>query len=345
MLGMTEIVLLLAAVVLLAFGLQKRFRPYRRLFGGACVLMLISALFPASGNPFGAFLFGEKPGGLHPPRELFGIAWWILGAWLLKSLLDLILTRTIFPNNGEPHARRLFADLAAALIYLLAFVGILDTAFKQQISALLATSGVLAIVIGFALQSTLGDVLSGLAINIERPFGAGDWISIAGQASGQVIEINWRATRVRTVSNDTVMIPNSVASKAIVTNHSHPGGHHDCIVRLTADLSVPPSRVLAALATAAGGASQAFVCDFADSLVTYELAFPVDTFAETRGARSAMLIRIAETFRAQSIPIGSLPLQVRVARSPAPESGCAPQQERPNVGGPCLDSGLTGVPV
>ena len=126
------------------------------------------------------------------------MAWWVLGAWLLKNLLDLVLRRTFFPDNDEPHARRLFADLASVFIYVLALIGIIDTVFKESVSTILATSGVLALVFGLALQNSLRDVFSGLAINIERPFGAGDWISISDQAVGQVMQVNWRATRLRT---------------------------------------------------------------------------------------------------------------------------------------------------
>jgi small-conductance mechanosensitive channel len=280
---------------------------------------MITALFPRTGNPLGAFIFGTTTNGPHPPRELFGIIWWILGAWLVKSLLDLILRRTIFPNNDEPHARRLFADLASALIYILAFVGIVDTVFKQEFSALLATSGVLAIVLGLALQNTLGDVFAGLAINIERPFGAGDWITVADQMSGRVIEVDWRATRIRTRSNDLVVIPNSTVSRAMVTNHSRPRGPHDCIIRLTVDLSVAPSRVIETLLVAAGGSSHiaagtvplAYACGFADSLLVYELAFALDNFALMLHARSAMLRRVADTFRDMAIPIGALAVDLR----------------------------------
>jgi hypothetical protein len=321
MFGWNEILLLLGVLALLALALMRSFRPYRSLLGVGCAFLLITALFPRPGNPIGTFLFGGVPGGWHPPLELFGIAWWALGAWLLKRLMDLVLRRTVFPNNDEPHARRLFADLAAALIYALAFVGMLDTVFRMQVSALLATSGVFAIVIGFALQSTLGDVLSGLAINIERPFGAGDWISIGDQVTGQVQEINWRATRIRTVASDTVAVPNSVVSKAVVTNHSHPPGRHDCVILLRVDVSVSPLRVIEALLDVARDAEgavsvppQAFAQAFSDNFVTYELAFVIESFAETRRARSAMVTRVAERFRLLGIPIGTLPMQVQIVR-------------------------------
>jgi hypothetical protein len=68
-------------------------------------------------------------------------------------------------------------------------------------------------------QTTLADVFSDLAINIEHPFAAGDWITMNDNVEGQIIEIDWRATRIRTFANDMVVIPNSVIAKAIVTNH------------------------------------------------------------------------------------------------------------------------------
>jgi small-conductance mechanosensitive channel len=328
MFGWVEVCLLVAAVLILLLRALPYLRGYRPLFGGGGALLLITALFPRAGNPIGEFLFGTTRTGLGLPRELFGIVWWILGAWLFKSLLDLALRRTFFPDNGEPHPRRIYADLASGLIYILAFVGIVGTVFKEPVSTFLATSGVLAIVLGLALQNTLGDVLAGLAINIERPFGAGDWITLADRFSGQVMQVNWRATRLRTWSHDMVVIPNSVVSKAIVTNHSRPKGPHRCVIRVRVDFAVAPSRVLEALKTAATGSPsmadstipQAYACAFSDSLVDYELAFAIDNFALTQGATSEMLGRISDTFRNLDIGIGAPAMDIQLIQrgDPAP---------------------------
>lgn len=246
MLGWAEIGFVSSAAVLLACGMVPRLRAYRSLFWAGSVLMLISAVFPRHGNPLGQYRF---VGPLGAPRlpELFEIAWWILGAWILKSLLDLILRRTIFPDDNEPHARRLFADLASALIYVVALVGILDSVLKQPISAALATSGVLAIVLGLALQNTLADVFSGLAINVERPFAAGDWITVTDSVEGQILELNWRSTRLKTGSNDMVVIPNSVVAKPVVTNRSRLHEPYICTIRIKIDHIVSPLRVIEAL--------------------------------------------------------------------------------------------------
>jgi len=335
MFGWIEIGLLSTAAILVILRLVPRLRPYRPLFTGGGALLLITAVFPRTGNPLGQFLFGVKPDGLGLPRELFGVVWWVLGAWLFKSLLDLVLRRTFFPNNNEPHARRLFADLASGLIYVLAFGGIVGTVFKEPISTFLATSGVVAIVLGLALQNTLGNVFAGLAINIERPFRAGDWITVGDKASGQVTEVNWRATRINTLSNDTIVMPNSVIAMAAVTNHSRPKGAHDCVVRLSVDLSVKPSRVIEALTAMAGASPDitagtvplAYACAFADSLVVYELAFKIDSFAQTPGAKSRMLLRIADAFQEMGIQIGAPPMDVRLTK--------AADFDAPHASGPC----------
>lgn len=237
-----------------------------------------------------------------------------------KSLLDQILHRTIFPNDNEPHARRLFADLASALIYVVAFVGIMNTVFEQPLSGVLATSGVLAIVLGLALQNTLADVFSGLAINIERPFGAGDWITMADTVEGQIIEINWRATRIKTASSDVIVIPNSVLAKDVVTNHRRLNDPYVCTIHLKISHLISPTRVLDLLQGAAAGSPgitsgskpQAYACGFSEALVTYGLSFAIDDFIKTADVQSQVVGRVVEAFRGQNIPIGVPAMDVRL---------------------------------
>ena len=324
-LGWTEICFLCTAGVLLVLRVLRIFPVYQPLLSGSAALLVISAIFPRTGNSLGQYLFGTIAGGAVLPRELFGVAWWVLGAWLCKSLFDILLRRTFFPDNDEPHARRLFADLASGLIYVLAVVGIIGTVFNQPVSTFLATSGVVAVVLGLALQNTLGDVLAGLAINIERPFGAGDWITLPDQITGQVMQINWRATRLRTWSHDMIVIPNSVISKAMVTNHSQPRGSRRCLINLKVDLSIPPDQVIKALTSAAaaspnplhGTVALAYAKSFSDNLVEYQLAFPIDNFALTPSIKSDMIMRIAASFRQLNIPMGTAALQVRLGETVA----------------------------
>jgi small-conductance mechanosensitive channel len=314
------LILIGGAIALIACGRFVKPRGYRSLRWGSALLLIITALFPRPGNRIGQYLFAEAPVGLHLPIQLIGLAWWILGAWLLKSVLELILSKTIFPHDNQPHARRLFADLASALIYVIAFVGIIETVLKQPISAVLATSGVLAIVLGLALQNTLADVFSGLAINIEHPFRAGDWITLNGDVEGEVMEINWRATRMRSAVNDLIIIPNSIIAKVIVRNHRPLNLPHVVTIDIQIDHAIAAARVLELLRLAAAGSPgvstlippTAYACGFTDSLVAYQLCFGIESFESMPDVQSKVIQRVMESCRVAGLPIGRAPLEVSV---------------------------------
>ncbi|HBZ70374.1 MAG TPA: hypothetical protein DEP35_11855 [Deltaproteobacteria bacterium] len=339
--GWREAILVLCAVALLCCGMLRRFRAPRSLFWGASLLFLITAVFPRSSNPLGQWLFVGSHG-LRVPAQVFGIAWWVLGAWLAKSLFDLILRRTVFPNDNVPHARRLFADLASALIYVVAFVGIIDTVFKESLSGVLATSGVLAIVLALALQNTLADVFSGLAINIERPFAAGDWITVTDGIEGQVIEINWRATRVKNCANDMVVVPNSVIAKAVVTNHSRLSEPKMVVTRVSVDWRVTPARVTEMLLRAATRAlgsssateSTACACRFADAVIEYDLTVPAESYMQMWRVQTRIIEEIAAVFRGEGIGIGSAVTDVRLIQGASAATAPRPSSESSvSVGG------------
>ncbi len=78
-----------------------------------------------------------------------------------------------------------------------------------SITGVWVSTGVIAALIGFALQRTLGDLFAGIALSIERPFELGDWLEVSEDTVGQVTDINWRATRLRGWDNATLVIPNS----------------------------------------------------------------------------------------------------------------------------------------
>jgi small-conductance mechanosensitive channel len=320
-----EIGLFGVVAALLIGAFVPRLRSYRALFLGGFVLVLSTALFRRRDNLLGQYLSSGASETVRLPAELFGIAWWILGAWLIRSLLTLVLRRTLFPNDNQPHARRLFADLASGLVYVVAFVGIMDTVLKQPISAVLATSGVLAIVLGLALQNTLADVFSGLAINIERPYGAGDWITMDVNVVGQVIEINWRATRLRTATNELIVVPNSVIAKAVVTNHRRLNDPILRSLRLKVEHRVCAATVIDALQAGARGSPGistetppvAYACEFADSAIAYEIWFGIDDYVAAPAVQSELIRRVTEILLAKGIDIGAATSMVQLVPNAA----------------------------
>src|SRR5262249_28233816 len=103
-------------------------------------------------------------------------------------------TRIVLIFERRPHESRLMQDVVVGVIYLGATLSVLAYVFSVPVGTLIATSGVFAIILGLALQSTLADVFSGVALNLSRAYKVGDWIVLSDGAQGRVVETNWRGT-------------------------------------------------------------------------------------------------------------------------------------------------------
>jgi small-conductance mechanosensitive channel/CRP-like cAMP-binding protein len=163
------------------------------------------------------------------------IAWWLWTAWFLVGVL-----RAVVVFQSRPREGKLLQDLFAGLIYLAAVFAIIAYVFDLPVQGLLATSGAVAIILGLALQSTLGDVFSGIVLSFSHPYRPGDWISLEGGTDGRVIEMNWRATYVLTGRRDLAIVPNSTIAKSKIVNVSSPSGIHGTTVTVQLAANTPP---------------------------------------------------------------------------------------------------------
>ncbi|TGT40388.1 mechanosensitive ion channel family protein [Mesorhizobium sp. M8A.F.Ca.ET.165.01.1.1] len=145
------------------------------------------------------------------------VLWWTHLAWTLVGFVRLYIVL-----EHRPQEARLLQDLVVAAIYLGVALSITGFVFGAPIGTLAATSGVVAIIVGLALQNTLGDVFSGIALTLGRPFTLGDWIMLSDGTEGRVVETTWRSTHLLTGANNIVVLPNSVLAKLSMTNLSRP---------------------------------------------------------------------------------------------------------------------------
>jgi len=166
------------------------------------------------------------------------IIWWINAAWVLTGF-----TRVFLIFERQPREGRLIQDLVVAVIYLGATLSVVAYVFNAPVGTLIATSGVFAIILGLALQSTLADVFSGIALNVSRVYEVGDWIVLSDGTEGRVIETTWRSTHLLNASNDLVVLPNSSLAKAQLTNLSSPNRSHGVKLRVRVVPTMTPSTI------------------------------------------------------------------------------------------------------
>jgi small-conductance mechanosensitive channel len=212
--------------------------------------LVLFSLFSASLMDGGLSPLFPVPEGFTPARHtlatLLLIVWWLFGARALTALAMVILAPRI---GGKGH---LLQDLMGALIFLLAVVGAAAYILDIPVKGLLATSGAVAIILGLAVQSTLGDVFSGIVLDATKPFRVDDVIRV-DDIEGKVIEIDWRSTYLLTSDGSLAVIPNAMAAKSRIVNLTRPG--HFYAVTLTVELPVRlrPSLVLDSLEKALQG--------------------------------------------------------------------------------------------
>ncbi len=162
------------------------------------------------------------------------LLWWVHLAWAIIGFVRIYLVL-----EGQPREARLLQDLVVGVVYLSTALSILAFVFGVPIGTLVATSGVIAIILGLALQNTLSDVFSGIALSLGRPYVIGDWILLSDGTEGRVVESTWRSTHLLTGANNVVVLPNSFLAKLGLTNISRPDETH----WLTLIVRVAPTRM------------------------------------------------------------------------------------------------------
>jgi len=153
--------------------------------------------------------------------RIFDMLWWVIPAILINLASEHFIWTPIEKKASRqiPNIVRLFL---AFLIYFFAAVGIIAFVYDKQLTSILAASGVIAMVIGLAIQINISNIFSGIAINMERPFRLRDWVKIGEFEEGEVIDITWRTTRIKTRKECILCIPNSIASESPILNFCYP---------------------------------------------------------------------------------------------------------------------------
>ena len=144
-------------------------------------------------------------------NDIFKKAMILVTAIVIAVILQTIATRTIkriFEKGNVPKGS-IFINIARGLIWFLALLSVLQPVFGVAPTGFVAALGVASIAITLGMQDTIANVLAGLTLMFMHVFEVGDWIEVGGY-QGVVVDITWRATTIRSIIGDTIVIPNSV---------------------------------------------------------------------------------------------------------------------------------------
>ena len=150
----------------------------------------------------------------------------LIGAWIASSFSYTLLQTygTVIAERTDPEFRdRLLPMLEIAAKYLIWFVAflLLLSNFNIDITPLLAAAGIAGLAIALAAQDILGNFLGGAIITMDKPFKIGDRIKF-DNFFGDIVSVGPRSTRLKTLDNQIVTIPNSKITQNIVVNYAQP---------------------------------------------------------------------------------------------------------------------------
>ena len=153
----------------------------------------------------------------------FGLLCLFMGATVLVKTLRIMTLEYLFLGSMKVGVPLLLVNLFTLLISLVVAGWFLTEIFNFKIAPLLATSAIFSIVLGLALQDTLGNLFAGVALQIDKPYEIGHWIEVQSgplKWVGQVHEISWRSTVLLGLSDELMTIPNRVMAQAEISNFS-----------------------------------------------------------------------------------------------------------------------------
>jgi small-conductance mechanosensitive channel/CRP-like cAMP-binding protein len=229
--------------------------------------------------PVRLILFGKDDDYLHL------LAWIALIIFVVR-VVDAFLFDVVASRRRNVVAPQLLRQIVSILLYLFLFAVALKQVLHYDVKTALTGGAVLAAVIGLALQDTLGNLFSGIALHTEGAFDIGDVVH-SGDYIGVVESVSWRATRIRGFNNQMIILPNAVIARERLEVFPH-ANLNARVLQLGVDYNIPPATVIGIVSQAAAhvdGVSREMPCfarvaTFADSSVIYEIKYHTRNYAQ-----------------------------------------------------------------
>jgi small-conductance mechanosensitive channel/CRP-like cAMP-binding protein len=267
--------------------------------------------------------------GVHAPwRYHVGAAAILLSTALIVALVNRYVWDFYFEKKRQITIPHFLREVVAGIIFLVALLLVLSYGYhaEAQLKGLLAGSGVVAIIVGFAGQNLFAGIIGGISIQINRPYKVGDWLQV-GERFAEVKEINWRSTRLCTNDDIYLDIPNNEMVSHQIVNLHYPTEIHAMRIRVGIDYNVPPNRVKDALGRAAQSAKnvvphppvKVFLVDFADHAVIYEIKYYMGNHSRINETNDAVRTNVWYELKRRGItipfPIRRLQVERKAAAS------------------------------
>ncbi len=255
---------------------------------------------------------------------------------LLVPLLVLIVRAAVlffdllFRRSQGEAPPAVLESVVAVLLYAVGAGAIAHYGFGLELTPFLAGSAVVGAVVGLAMQDTLGNLFSGIALNTDSAFRLGDWVRI-GEQEGRIEQVSWRSTRLRSWFGDSVVIPNAEVSRRTILNFSQPREPHSRLLHMGVNYHTPPNKVFSVLENLLEQVPQVLkephpllrIVGYRDFCIEYEVRYFLARYEDYRAIEGEIFRLVWYHFRCHGIEI---PFPIRNVYLHQAESGAAAQE-------------------
>lgn len=207
-------------------SLRKRFVVFIAVALTVTLLLILFPFIELTLNKYVAGFFGKNDEQMGNTAvnlfdNLFSIIKIVLWMTLIVAgvrFLNYLVFSTFF-RSGQHEISNLVRNVVSVIIFIGAFFIVLQSQYStayEKLTPIFTGSTIIAVVLGFALQDTLGNLFAGLAIQADQPFQIGDVVTINNKGAGIIESISWRGVKIRTFQNKLLVISNSVLGKEVI---------------------------------------------------------------------------------------------------------------------------------
>lgn len=262
-------------------------------------------------------------------RILKILLWMALVIAVVRFLAFFIL-KTAYRTSKQPEVSSLLKTVSSIVIYIISFFIIFQTQYPGvELTPLFTGSTILGIVVGLALQETLGNLFAGIAMQADQPFQVGDVVQFSNRGSGVVESVSWRGVKIRTFQNKLLVISNAVLGKEMI-EVAPKGNLNARVVFFNTEYTDSPTKIIHVVRDAVRQVENVTnkirpvvrIRNLAESGVEWEVKYWLEDYAKHNDTDALIRERIWYVFNRERIVFSSPTLTVNRGTAPpeiAPE--------------------------
>lgn len=270
------------------------------------------------GGLFGAYSIALRSAELgHPSNDVLasylGLAAMVSGSIVFVKVSRIFMFEYLFLGHMREGVPLLIVNLFALLLSVGIAGWFATEIFGIRLGPVLATSAVFSLILGLALQDTLGNLFAGVALQLDKPYEIGDWIEVSQGSQtwiGQVEEISWRATTLIGLFDELLVLPNRLMGTSEISNFSARGvpiwRSQAFRIPYAADLNTTKEIIARAVAKVDGvrttPAPVVWIRETTESWLVFRCSYTIDDYANQFKIGSNVITAVVDVLKESGFP-------------------------------------------